>query len=201
MTHLSDSELTDYIESNLGPGRRAHADACHACVAKADRLRSVLAEVSSDDVPVPSPLYWEHFAGRIADAIRNEIPDRTPLLPLSWRGLPIVRWAAAGAMAVVVLTTVVWRATLHAPARHAGAPAAAARAAAVVSDAPGDDIEADEAWAVVRTAAEGLRWDDARAAGLSAHPGASEGIALELSAPEREELARIINGELKRPGA
>jgi hypothetical protein len=68
-------------------------------------------------------------------------------------------------------------------------------------DAATDDIETDEAWAVVRTAAEGLEWDEAHAVGISARPGSAEGVALELSAEERAELARLIGTEMKRTGA
>ena len=45
-----------------------------------------------------------------------------------------------------------------------------------------DDADTDEAWAVVRAAAIDLNWDDAREAGISAHPGDVERVALELSA-------------------
>ena len=108
-------------------------------------------------------------------------------------------------MAVLIMMTVVWRATLHAPSTPGrGAPELAdARALAVdrvqVASA-GDNIEADEAWAVVRTAAEGLAWEDAHTVGISPYPGSAEGIALELTAEERAELGRLLNAEMKRSG-
>ena len=47
------------------------------------------------------------------------------------------------------------------------------------SDLPAtDDVEGDAAWTMVRTAAEGLRWEDAHAVGLTAAPGALEGLAV-----------------------
>ena len=58
-------------------------------------------------------------------------------------------------------------------------------------------MEADEAWAVVRAAAVDLRWEDAHAAGISAHPGAVEDVALELTAEERAELARLLDEAVK----
>ena len=69
-----------------------------------------------------------------------------------------------------------------------------------VDQIAGDNIEADEAWAVVRAAAEGLAWEDAHAVGISAYPGSAEGIALELTAEERAELGRLLNTEMKRSG-
>jgi hypothetical protein len=64
-----------------------------------------------------------------------------------------------------------------------------------------DDLERDEAWAVVRIAAESFRLEDAHAVGIAAGPGAAEGLAQELNADERAELARLIDRELKRTGA
>jgi hypothetical protein len=66
---------------------------------------------------------------------------------------------------------------------------------------PADDADTDAAWAVVRMAAQDLRWEDAHAIGITAGPGAAEGIALELTADERAELARLIDTEMKRSGA
>jgi len=54
---------------------------------------------------------------------------------------------------------------------------------------------------VVRTAADDLAWEDVTAAGITAHPGAAEGVAMELTADERTELARLIASEMKASGA
>jgi hypothetical protein len=196
MNHLTESEIVDYVESRLASDRVAHAERCGVCSARANALRSVLAEMLRDEMPAPSPLYWDHFAARVADAIRDETPHPPPLISASWRRAAVTRWAVVAAASVAVMTTIVWRATLHAPIRRA-----AAQAQSHAVEAAPDDIETDQAWAVVRTAAEGLRWDDAHAAGISARPGSAEGVALELSADERAELARLIGSEMKRSGA
>lgn len=195
-THLTESEIADYVESRLASDRRAHAERCEVCSARADAVRDVLADALGDDVPAPSPLYWDHFAARVAEAIRDQTPDPAPLIPAPWRGAALTRWALVAAAATLVMATIVWRATLHAPAGQAGTGAIAG----TVIDAAPDDIESDEAWAVVRTAAEGLEWDDAHAVGITARPGSAEGVALELSAEERAELARLIGTEMKRTG-
>jgi hypothetical protein len=49
-------------------------------------------------------------------------------------------------------------------------------------------------------AAEGLDWEDVHAAGISAGPGAVDGAALDLTADERSELARLLDEEMKRNG-
>ena len=70
-----------------------------------------------------------------------------------------------------------------------------------VSDPIVDDLDNDEAWAVVRAATADLVWEDAHDAGISAHPGAVENAALELNAAERIELERLLDEDMKRNGA
>ena len=154
---------------------------------QAAALGDALAQTASDEMPEPSPLFWDHFSARVSEAVRGESPAPAPPPWMQRFSSPLVAWAAAAAMAVLIMMTVVWRATLHAPsgrARRAGARPDAATPAVdavqVASAGAGDNIDADEAWAVVRTAAEGLAWEDAHAVGLSAHPGSAEGLALEL---------------------
>ena len=209
MKHLTDTEFVDLIEdADLLPSdRRRHAASCEDCRAQADALSAMLAQTAGDVLPEPSPLYWDHFSARVGDAVRGELPaPAAPAWVERFRS-PLVAWAAAAALAVLIMMTVVWRATLHAPSRGRVAPelAQAPQTLAVdpvqvASAVPGDNVEADEAWAVVRTAAEGLAWEDAHAVGLSAHPGSAEGIALELTAEERAELGRLLDTEMKRSG-
>ena len=205
MKHLTDVELVDLIEDSgqLPADRRRHAAACEACRVRADSLGAVLAEAASDGPPEPSPLYWDHFSARVSEAVRGESP--APAAPAWGHGFrsPLAAWAAA--MAILIMMTVVWRATLLAPSTARGTTpelAEPSRAPSIerlqAASAVADNIEADEAWAVVRTAAEGLAWEDAHAVGISAYPGSAEGIALELTAEERAELGRLLETEMKR---
>jgi hypothetical protein len=195
MKHLSRAELVDFIEASphMPAGRARHASTCHDCRASADALRSMLTLATTDDIPEPSPLFWDHFSARVAQAVREETPGRNPgaTAGMRWRRAPLATWAAAAMMAGLVMMTVVWRTTLHAPAPSIHPATAASVAVAVGSEE--SDVDADEAWAVVRLAAQDLRWEEAHAAGLSAHPGAAEGLALELTADERFELARLLD--------
>lgn len=208
MKHLTDAECVDLIEDadRLPFGRRRHAESCEACRLQAAALRAVLAHAVSDELPEPSPLFWDHFSARVSDAVRGE-PAAPATRPWTeWVRSPFAPWAAAAAMAILIMLTVVWRATLHAPASGGAVPVIVEalpvgmpdQIAAVIEK---DNLDADEAWAVVRSAAEGLAWEDAHAAGISVHPGSAEGIALELSADERAELARLLDTEMKRSGA
>lgn len=202
MKHLTTAELIDLVESSpeLPAARVRHAATCAECRAEADALRAVLALALPDDVPSPSPLFWDHFSSRVAEALRGEEQGTVT----GWLRRPLARWAAAGTMAALIILTVVWRATVYAPV-HVTTPSTAATVddRNTPSASPAilaTDANDDEAWAIVRAAAADLHWDDAQAAGLSARPATIEGLALELSAAERTELARLLNEELKRNG-
>jgi hypothetical protein len=207
MKHLTDAEFVDLIEDAivLPSDRRRHAATCADCRAQADALSAVLAQTAGDVLPEPSPLFWDHLSVRVSDAIRGEAPAPAALAWERFRS-PLAAWAAAATLAVLIMMTVVWRATLHAPSTGRAPDLAQARQTAAVdpvqvaSASPGDNVEADEAWAVVRTAAEGLAWEDVHAVGLSARPGSAERIALELTAEERAELGRLLDTEMKRSG-
>ena len=79
--------------------------------------------------------------------------------------------------------------------------AAGASPGIAFSDEPRDDVEADAAWAVVRTAAQDLAYEDAEAEGITPRPGSAEIAVLQMSGAERAELARLIENEMKRTGA
>ena len=61
-----------------------------------------------------------------------------------------------------------------------------------------DDIDADDAWAVVRNVADQVEWDDAHDAGISTRPDAAERMTAELTTREQSELARLLQRELNR---
>jgi hypothetical protein len=210
MNHLNAGELVDLIERSpdLSRARYRHAETCAHCRAKADALRSIAALAAAEEVPAPSPLFWDHFSARVGEAIREERFGDAPRI--GWRSWLTSgpRWTAMAATVAVVTSIVVWRATVYAPVpvstpRSAavethGEPAAALDPSTLAYAAA--DADDDAAWAIVRAAADDLPWEDAHAAGLSARPGAAEGLALEMTADERQELARLLGQELKRNG-
>ena len=202
MKHLSRDEFVDAIEPStaLPTDRQRHLENCRECRAEADALRAVRLMTIEDEGSEPSPLFWNHFAARVADEVRRE---PVPVASARWQPGSFARWTVAGTVAVLLITTAVWRTTLHAPAPHA-APIQAASALTVQTAQdmePVDDLETDEAWAVVREATADLSWEDADAAGITARPGEVEKVALQLNAAERVELARLLNADLKRNGA
>ena len=162
----------------------------------------MLARTVGADVPEPSPLFWDHFSARVRDEIANETPGR-------WGWTSGLRpWPVAAAAAVVVALLVavsVFRAPSNQPAagtdRQEVADARPPAVAPVDADADPDDVEVDEAWAVVRAVADDVVWDDVTDAGISARPGSADRAIQTLSAAERTELAALIAEELKRSGA
>ncbi|MBA2302085.1 MAG: hypothetical protein H0W08_05575 [Acidobacteria bacterium] len=214
MNHLSDVQFTAALEDELDPAGSAHLDACGACAAKVRGLRTVLASVLHAPVAEPSPLFWEHFGARVNKAIDSAQPPAAA----SWGWTANRGWLAAaaivplvmmiGALALYVIRSGADERSRPAPRTaaaekplDAGLPAGRAPAAVDTSDLAGDPPDDDRAWALMRSLAIDLHYDDAREAGILPRPGAIETAATELSALERAELVRLLQDELKRTGA
>lgn len=191
MTHLNEPELIDFIEGTLEPSRAAHVESCPACRTQAETVGAALAAVEADPDAEPSPLFWDAFPSRVKAAIDAQPPAAW------WRAHP---GFAALACAAVLLIAVIVGISLRPWSDPQPDPPMAANTS---DDSPSadDDIEEDAAWAVVRTAADDLEYDDALAEGISAKPGAFESVAMELSDAERAEFVRLIELEMKRTGA
>jgi hypothetical protein len=203
MPHLENTEFVDLIDGTLPDARARHLDVCAGCRDHAEALRAVLARATDAGVPEPSPLFWDHFSARVRQEIDGiGTPQAAPRW-IAWIRQPLVGWSACAALAVLVLAAAFWRAAAPAgPAVVSPPPLASIPRPA--PDAPldePDDLEADEDWALVRTLADGLAWDDVHEAGLAARPGAADGAALRLSAEERAALVELLDDELKRTGA
>jgi hypothetical protein len=198
MKHLSRIEFVDLVESSaaLPVDRLRHLESCEQCRGQAETLRAMRSMASADDTPEPSPLFWIHFSARVAEQLRGEpAPARAP----RWSAVPLATWAAAAMAIVLLVGMALVRTTIHVPSPHGRTAASAA--ADLGSAEPVDDLDSDEAWAVVRAAAADLGWEDAHDAGISAHPGDVENVALQLDSAERRELARLLDEDLKRNGA
>lgn len=199
MRHLSHAEFVDLIDASpaLPAERSQHAKTCRQCSEQAEMLRAMRSLAAADATPEPSPLFWDHFSARVAEELRRE-----PVLaaPRRWVSVPFATWTAVATILVVLLiSTVVWRTTVHAPAPHVPAQTSVPSDLATVE--PVDDVDSDEAWAVVRAATADLAWEDAHEAGITSRPGEVENAALQLNAAERIELGRLLDEDMKRNGA
>ena len=196
MRHLTDEQIADAAGGPVPSPQMAHLSACAACASKVRELEAVLREVGAVDVPEPSPLFWQHFARQIGQAIERPQPA------MGARRLP---WGAGWAAAAVVVIGLITMFVL----RPAGVPHQVVDVQPRVEDAPAafaaadvepPDIDEDEAWAVVRSLAEELHYDDAREAGVVPRPGAVERAATELSDDERARLMRLLEAAVNHRG-
>ena len=194
MSHLSRTELLDLVEDpDAADTHRRHLESCEACRATAAALRATLADVRSDDETEPSPLFWDHFAARVSDAIRDDSSEARKYSRFAWLGGHTAAWAAAALVVVLGTTAVISRVTLHAPTPVVG----------TAERVDPQAIELDQAWGEVREQATwgNLPWDATQPDAISAGPGTAEQVVMELTADERAELARLIDREMKRSGA
>lgn len=198
VTHLSDAELADFADGTLAAPRAAHVETCARCREAAAALSSVLTRAREDAVPEPSPLFWDHFSARVRDALDSEPAPRAGFrLSFALVAAAVVAVACA-VMFIPFRATVTDRSTAG-PSHDRGAGSTAAVAPADIPESFVLDDDAD--WALVRVVADGLEWEDAPDAGIRAHPGAAEAVALEMTAAERHELARLMEEAIKRTGA
>ena len=202
MTHLDPAQLVDLLESRGSAAAAAHVDGCGHCRSQLASLRSTIEMVSADETPEPSPLFWAHFASHVSKRI--DAPGSGWIQWTRRRG-----FAAALTCASVLFVLFVSGRAFHLfdfvgdmPAPATTGPQSDPRSTqSLASDEPRDDVEADAAWAVVRTAAQDLAYEEAEAEGIAPRPGSAEIAVLEMSSDERAELARLLENELKRTGA
>lgn len=140
---------------------------------------------ATDTVPEPSPLFWDHAARRVREAVDAEPARRSAWLGrLAWTGGGLV---AASLAALLVLQP-----------RPSTAPPRAAfvvPAPALADTAPLDE----DSWTFVASLGGELDVDAAARAGLLA-PGETTDRAVQaLDADERAELATLLHSALAGP--
>ncbi len=196
MSHLSSEEFIDLLDGVLPTARAAHLQTCGPCRTEAESLTGVVARTSeARDVPEPSPLFWAHLSSRVRAGLGAPIAR-------TWKELvwwPASAWVAG--VASVVLMLLVSQSSFQpvAPAGLTLAPRHAAVAQLTPMDGS-DDLDTDQAWAVVRTIADDAGDDAAHDAGIATRADAAERMTQELSSREKSELAALLAGELKRSG-
>ena len=187
MNHLSDAERLDWAESRRGP--EGHLADCVACREDVERLRSFLDEVRANDIPEPSPLFWDHFPRRVMAALETEAPGRAARwwdLGYRWRlVVPAVATLAVAAVAVTV--------SLLLPASSPLGPSGPKESLAAPADADGARV-ADDAWALVEQAADDADREPADTVEVAA--GTSDAAMTGLNAAEMNALAALLRDEL-----
>jgi hypothetical protein len=188
--HLSRDErllaLDGALDGGLDAARRAHLDTCAACRSEIEALGGVLARVRAVDVPEPSPLFWDHLARRVGDAIAQE---PAPARRRAWWA-PRLAWAVVALAATAVGAGYVARHRAVAPpvTAHVVAPASAD---AIAPSPMADDLAPDEGWALIAATA-----DEAGVDAFAPQAGQAEWTISSLSAEERDALAKELAAEL-----
>lgn len=198
MTHLSDEQLVEAVEGTLGSVPATHASKCASCAGRVESTRRLLRDIAGAEVPEPSPLFWQGFAARVSSAIDQH---GAPLNGAPIR--PVWQWVAAAAL--ITLVAIGFHVASNDPPPQSGSTVTRQEGSVADPDSAttldSRDIDSDEAWAVVRSLATELHFDDARDAGVMPRAGSIERAAMELSAAERAELVKLIEDEMKRIGA
>ena len=141
------------------------------------------------DVPEPSPLFWEHFPGRVRAAVQASPEPR-----LSFWRRPALAYALSAAL-VGSMSYVAWT-------NRAAVP--------VVEEAPSladttpyidgyldTGVEADDAgWEVVTSVAESAGIDTLREAGFGVTPGGAEAAIEQMTEAERAQLIALLRAEM-----
>jgi hypothetical protein len=198
MSHLSRDERLLALDGALDASREIHFAACAACRTEVEALRGVLARVRAVDVPEPSPLFWDHLAARVGDAIARE---PAPVEARGWWP-PRLAWAAIAIVVTAAGAGFLARATRPPPpvVAHAtplvvgGAPSSATGVAAQDVDPAGVDVsEAGESWALLAAVAEETDPDDDAFAPVA---GQAELAISSLTSEERTALAGELSAVL-----
>jgi hypothetical protein len=183
-SHLSPAEGIDALDGTLSTDRRAHLDQCPQCRAGVAALAETARDLRSSDVPEPSPLFWDHQAARIAEALAAE-----PVQSSSW--LPRLAWG--GAVAAAVVAGLVVFVPYRVPFSGAAAPGATL---AVAPPEASTDVESDRAWTLLTTIGGDLDEESAVDALHPAPDTVDEAVGT-LDPDERAVLAALLRDGLK----
>ena len=191
MSHLTPDELIDAVEATLAAPRRAHLHECPSCAQEVRQLAAILRESRVVDVPEPSPLFWDRFADHVREAIATDSNASRFGHWFDWRVLAPV---AGLALLVFALASAVPHGRLDLQQGTALAT-------------PGERLSSvdasaalDQSWEIVSELVGELDIEAAQQAGIGVAPGSAEGVALQLSSVETQELMRLLRAELQRAG-
>jgi hypothetical protein len=202
MSHLSRDERLLALDGALDAARQAHLAACTACRTEVDGLRRVLAQVRAVDVPEPSPLFWDHLAARVGDAIARE---PAPAASRAWWS-PRLAWAALAVVCVAATAGYLTQSAAPpaAPVVAQTAPLPASPGASAAAPAVEDGREAgfdlpigDDSWALLAAVAEGAAADGTGADETFVPAAGQVELSISsLSAAERRALAGELTAAL-----
>jgi len=122
--HLTSREVVDALDETLAASRRAHLERCSWCQEQLARTEQVLkAARDADEIPEPSPLFWESLRERVRQSTESQPIPGADWRPRAWRWLAV---AAPTMLAVAAVVSLGRDAPVPTPDPPAAPPVAAA---------------------------------------------------------------------------
>jgi hypothetical protein len=187
-SHLRPEEIIDIADGGRPEATAPHLLSCERCRRQLLDVRATRDAAAAADIPEPSPLFWDHFSIRVAEAIASSGQPRRWLSfdGWSWRRIAIPLSIATVLVVAAVVVRNGDRVAENAPVtERAGEPAA-------LPDDPLLDLVAD--------VSVDVDWDSVADAGLATHDGTVDTAVMQLTDAERVELHRLLEQELRRSG-
>ena len=202
--HLSADQLVDLAEGTQPESAAPHLASCAVCRRQLADMREMMSVAADVEMPEPSPLFWDHLAARVGEAVAAErAPRRSWIGAMPWRLVaPVASAAALVLLALVVSSSrgpaTGGRATIGPPPASSSplAPDAGARTD-LLSDSTGTE---DASLTLVAALTADMDPERADEAGLAGR-GSAEHAVTHLNDGELRELRRLLTEALARPGA
>jgi hypothetical protein len=181
-SHLSPDDQLAALDGTLSADRMAHASDCATCQDTLTRTRAVVAALRKDDVPEPSPLFWDHFSARVRSATAAEPIVDAPRF--GWRV-----WVTIGSAAAAFALVFVVR---QGPTVPHQAVMPVAEVAPIASSAEPEP----EPLAAVMQMASSLSSEDL--SGVVSATGEDTPLVEDLSPAERAAFVRLLHAEMEK---
>ena len=200
--HLSDAMLFEMAEAGKS---HPHISECGRCRRAFEESRDALMLARAEQVPEPSPLFWERFSARVHEALQDEVAlRRRPAV--AWLTTPRWRPVVAVALVALVVGGVAWSLRPESEPARQRTEVQATEAPVTVAESrpnaqePSLEESADASWKLVAELASNADLDTTtRAEGFALQPGTAERAALQLSPEEQRELVRLLQAAVERP--
>jgi hypothetical protein len=141
------------------------------------------------DVPEPSPLFWEHFPGRVRAAV-----DAAPAVHSAWWRRPVLAYALSAAL-VGSMSYVAWTNRVGVPAVTVDNQVADTTAVDTATLEGLEDTE-DPGWEVVTSVAESAGIETLHEAGFGVAPGSADAAIEAMTDAERAQLVALLRAEM-----
>jgi hypothetical protein len=184
--HLSPDDHLAALDGTLAGERLAHVSGCATCREAIDHTRQIIEALRADDVPEPSPLFWDHFSARVRAA-----SDAAPVAPSPRVGWQV--WVTVASAGVACAIVMFLRLGPGAPGQSIPD---ASRAVEVGVPSNGVATADTEPLAVVLQMASDLSPDDLN--GVMSAAGDETPLVDDLNPAERAAFVRLLHAEMEK---